>query len=188
MEGVIAVGERPTTEIHGVKWPDRRLGIARAMLLGEDQFGRWFGVVAGSPWWMADGSAAGIFLTSFVKLIPQETYWSVCFNHVDPIVDVDIVLPVEWHDEIIEEVDLELDVLQSADGSVWVKDRDEFERVRVLYNLPDAIVERAQTTCEEIRASVEAGDEPFASVGFAWLMRFLAEYDPTVEFAWRKDR
>jgi predicted RNA-binding protein associated with RNAse of E/G family len=171
-----------------VKWPNRRLGIARAMLLGEDQFGRWLGVVAGSPWRMADGSDSGIFLTSFVKLIPEDTYWSVCFNHVEPMVDVDIVLPVQWHDEIIEEIDLELDVLQDADGSVWVKDQDEFDRVRAIYDMPEAIVEQAQTTCEQIRARVEAGDEPFRSVGFAWLAGFLAEYDPTVEFGSRKDR
>ncbi len=57
-----------------------------------------------------------------------------------------------------------------------------------LYDLPEAIVEQAQTTCEQIRARVEAGDEPFASVGFAWLADFLAEYDPTVEFGSRKER
>jgi uncharacterized protein len=172
---VLVLTDRQTLEIQVVKWPDRRMGIARVKVLGEDQFGRWLGVVAGSPWWVADGSDSGVFITSFVKLIPVNTYWSVCFNHVDPIVDVDIILPVHWRDDIVEEVDLELDVLRFADGTVSVRDQDEFDRVRAFYAMPAEIAERALTTCEEIRVMIELGEEPFATAGFAWLERFLGE-------------
>jgi uncharacterized protein len=185
---VFALTDRHTLEIRVVKWPDRRMGIAHVTVLGEDQFGRWMGAVAGSPWWMADGSDSGTFITSFVKLIPEDTYWSVCFNHVDPIVDVDMVLPVQWREDIIEEVDLELDVLRFADGTVSIRDQDEFDRVRSLYAMPDAIVERAETTCEQIRGRVEAGDEPFGTVGFAWLHRFLTETGTVPSVGSRKDR
>ena len=66
---------------------------AHARLLGEDAFGRWLGLTQGDPWWRVDGSPAGVFEASFIKLVPHQTYWTACFHPVDPVVDVDIVLP-----------------------------------------------------------------------------------------------
>ena len=91
------------------------------------------------------------------------------------MVDVDIVLPVSWAGDILEEVDLELDILRAPDGTVQVRDRDEFERVQAIWPMPTEIVAQAEATCERIRALVESGAEPFGTVGHAWLARFLAE-------------
>jgi hypothetical protein len=101
-----------------------------ASLLGEDAFGRWVGIAQGSPWRAGSGARCGRFETSFVKLIPYGTFWTACFNAIDPEVDVDIVLPVRWLGTTVEEIDLELDVLRSGQGTVWVRDREEFDRVR----------------------------------------------------------
>jgi uncharacterized protein len=109
-----------------------------------------------------------------VKLVPSGTYWTACFQPVDPVVDVDIVLPVDWVDGALEEVDLELDVIRSADGRVWVRDQDEFDRVRKTWAMPDDIADRAKDTCEQILALVEQRAEPFGEVGRAWLTRLLA--------------
>lgn len=77
-----------------------------------------------------DRTHSGLFVESFVKCIPYDTYWSVCFHPHDPIVDVDIILPVTWTGTVVKEVDLELDILRNGDGTVWVRDEDKFECVR----------------------------------------------------------
>ncbi|HSH80152.1 MAG TPA: DUF402 domain-containing protein [Herpetosiphonaceae bacterium] len=167
------IGGRRLIEVRVFKWPRRPTGVAMAHLLGEDAYGRWLGVAKGDPWWSADGSRSGVFETSLVKVVPSGTFWTACFYPVDPVVDVDIVLPVRWVDDVLEEVDLELDILRSAGGSVHVRDRDEFERVREAWAMPGDIISQAEATCERVRALVERGEEPFGDVGRAWLARFM---------------
>ncbi len=108
------MSDRRLIEVRGFKWPRRPKDVTVACLLGEDAFGRWLGVARGNPWWAADGSHSGVFELSLVKVVPSGTFWTACFNPVDPVVDVDIVLPVCWIDDALEEVDLELDILRSA--------------------------------------------------------------------------
>ncbi len=114
-----------------------------------------------------------------MKVVPHDTFWTAWFHPVDPVVDVDFVLPVRWVDDALEEVDLELDILCFADGSVHVRDREEFDRVRAAWAMPGDIVAQAEGTCERVRALVEAGAEPFGAVGRAWLARFLTDAGPT---------
>ena len=161
-------GFRPI-EVRGFKWPRRPTATAIVQLLGEDAFGRWLGVARGAPWWAADGSRSGVFDTSLVKVVPNDTFWTACFNPADPLVDVDIVLPVRWFGDVLEEVDLELDILRFADGSVRVRDQEAFDQVRVAWAMPDEIAAQAQATCSQVRALVERGAEPFGAVGRAWL-------------------
>ena len=169
---------RPAThrrvEVRGFKWPHRPTSVAFASRLGEDQFGQWLGIAKGSAWWAADRSYSGVFLHSFVKLVPSNTFWSVCFHPIDHAVDVDIILPVHWIGDILEEVDLELDILRSPDGKVWVRDQDKFEHVRTQWNMPNEIVVKVEETCNQVRSSVEQASEPFGSVGLSWLSYFLA--------------
>jgi hypothetical protein len=106
---------------------------------------------------------------------PQGTYWTACFNVLDPVVDVDIVLPVQWIGDVLEEVDLELDILRSTDGTVHVRDQEEFDHVREAWAMPDAVAQQAEGTCWRIRDLVERGEEPFGDVGQVWLSRFLTD-------------
>ncbi len=168
---------RRAIEVRGFKWPHRPTAVALATLLGEDVFGRWLGITRGEPWWAADHSHTGVFEQLFVKVVPSGTFWTACFHPVDAVVDVDIVLPVRWIDGVLEEVDLELDILRSADGHVYVRDQDAFEQVRAEGRMPDDIAVQAETTCAWIRTLVERGAEPFGTVGQAWLARFLADVD-----------
>lgn len=169
--------ERRRIEVRGFKWPRRATGVSRTYLLGEDEHGRWLGIVKGEPWHLADGSRSGVFLDSFVKVVPDGTSWSACFKPTFPEIDVDIILPVTWRGDVLEEVDLELDILRSVDGVVRVRDRGEFERVRAAWAMPGEVATRALATCEAIRARVAAGAEPFGTVGPGWLARFLAEVE-----------
>jgi len=162
-----------------MKWPQRHSSVSIGRFLGEDEFGRWVGHTKGDPWQSADGARTGVFLSSFVLAVPWAAYWTACFNADDPVVDVDIVMPVSWVDDVLEIVDLELDVLRNADGRVQVRDRDEFERTRTAWAMPDEIAEQAESSCEQFRRLVERNAEPFGSVGHAWLSRFLVNFDRT---------
>jgi hypothetical protein len=168
---------QPPVEVRSFKWPYRPTSVAITRFLGEDTFGRWLGIARGAPWWSADRSRSGFFTDSFVKLVPKDTFWTACFNLADPIVDVDIVLPVRWFEHGLEEVDLELDILRSATGQVIVRDQDAFECVRTQYNVPEPIAIQAEKTCAFIRSQVEEQIEPFGKVGQEWLARFRFDTD-----------
>jgi len=170
---LIHLSDRPLIKVYGFKWPHRPTSVAMAYLLGEDTFGQWLGVTSGSPWWAADHSRSGVFEWSFVKVVPNATFWTACFHPCDPVVDVDIVLPVHWRDDVLEEVDLELDILRSAMGGVRVRDQDEFDRVREAQAMPSDIATQAEATCKHVRALVEQEVEPFGVVGRTWLDHFL---------------
>ena len=62
-----------------------------------------------------------------------------------------------------------------ADGSVRVRDREEFKRIQEAWAMPVDVAAQAEETCERVRELVARGAEPFGSVGHAWLTRFLAE-------------
>jgi uncharacterized protein len=156
-------------EVRSFKWPHRATAIAHAVLLGEDAHGRWLGIAQGRPWSSADGLSAGTFTHSFVKLVPVDTWWTACFQESDPIVDVDIVLPVQWIADTLEEVDLELDILQYADGNVSIRDQEVFQRVREDWDMPNAIATQAEHACQQIYQFLNERLEPFNSVGRKWL-------------------
>ena len=169
------MSDRRVIEVRSFKWPRRPTFVAATCLLGEDGFGRWLGISRGDPWWAADRSRSGVFETSFVKVVPTGTYWTACFNPIEPVIDVDIVLPVQWTDDALEEIDLELDVVCSAMGNVRVRDREEFDRVLETWSMPDDIAAKAEETCNRIIERVDLRAEPFGDVGATWLSRFLAE-------------
>lgn len=166
-------------EVHSFKWLRRPTTVAVTRLLGEDVFGRWLGITQGAPWWAADGSRCGVFEKSFIKVVPSGSFWTACFNSVDPLIDVDIVLPVQWVGDTLEETDLELDILRDTNGNVHVRDQEEFKRIQEVWAMPDDIVAQAEATCEQVCAMVECGVEPFGDVGRAWLSRFLSEAGAT---------
>jgi uncharacterized protein len=168
-----------TVEIRGFKWPNRATSVTLASVLGEDRFGLWLGIMKGSSWWAADRLNSGVFLHPFVKLVPNNTFWSACFQPVDPMVDVDIILPVNWLGDTLEEVDLELDVLRSADNKVWVRDQDKFECLRTEWSMSIEIAMQAENTSRQVHSWVEEGKEPFGRVGFSWLLHFLNDIDKT---------
>lgn len=60
-----------------------------------------------------------------------------------------------------------------------MREREEFDCVWDVYALPDVIAMQALDICEQVRALVELGAEPFAEVGRTWFTRFLADSDVT---------
>lgn len=168
-------------EVHGFKWPRRPTSITMASVLGEDEFGCWLGVARGQPWWTADQTSSGVMENALVKLVPPGTFWSCCFHLEDPIVDVDIILPVQWKGDLLEEVDLELDILGYADGRVEIRDQDQFNHVREVWSMPENIVTQVELTCAHIHSQVKDRIEPFRTVGKAWLTTFINKTGTTDE-------
>lgn len=168
-----ALNEIPKIDVRIYKWPRRPTNITQAYLIGEDVFGKWVGVAEGDPWWSADGTRSGVFLETLVKVFPVNTFWTACFYPGDISIDVDISLPVQWMDGAVEEIDLELDVLYSASGVITVRDQDKFQQICDQHGLPPEIARQAEDACRNICGMIERRDEPFGSVGLAWLARFL---------------
>ncbi|MBM7844893.1 DUF402 domain-containing protein [Herpetosiphon giganteus] len=162
----------PLMAIHGFKWPKRPTAQATGYLLGADQFGHWLGIAAGSAWQHSNGQQ-GMFEQAFVKLIPPNAYWSACFNLSDKLIDVDIVLPNQWHDQLVEEIDLEIDLLKMADGSIEIRDQAKFAAVCQRWPIPAAIIEQVHTTTAQIYQQLQAQVEPFKHVGARRLAQFL---------------
>jgi len=172
----------PAIEIRSFKWPRRPTYIPSPLqFLGEDEFGRWLGVAAGIPWRSADGTRSGVMEHPLVKLVPPDTYWTCCFHPVDPVIDIDLVLPVRWLENAFEEIDLELDVLRFADGRIEVRDQAEFARLHQELGLSATTAAKVTQTAEELCTLLAQGAEPFASIGRERLARFMADTHRTSE-------
>lgn len=169
-----SINDHPVIEIRGFKWPHRPTSVAMAYLIGEDSFGKWVGIAKGTPLRDTGGLRTGVFEVSFVKLFPKDTFWTACFGDGDILIDVDISLPVTWLDNVVEEVDLELDVLCTADWQIYARDHEKLIQVREMFSMPSHISEQAERTCQDIQQQIEQRIEPFGHVGFMWLRQFLS--------------
>ena len=71
-------------------------------------------------------------------------------------------------------VDLDLDVVLRVNGELLIDDEDEFEEHRQSLGYPAEIVTLAQSTTAGVFAAITAGDEPFHSLGQAWLAGYAS--------------
>lgn len=144
--------------------------------LGEDEHGVWLGGPEGP---VRRGSEPPIASPRFALLLPRGDWWTATFNDdaggspFGYVVYIDICTPPEWNGELVSCVDLDLDVAKGLDGDVHLLDEDEFEEHRTAMGYPGRIVDRARATAAARFADLEAGREPFASVGPRWLERAL---------------
>lgn len=65
-------------------------------------------------------------------------------------------------------VDLDLDVVRTAAGEVYVDDEDEFLDHQKLYGYPPWMIDKARTTTAELAIAVERNDEPFNQTCRTW--------------------
>lgn len=163
------------------KWGGARHWTYPATYLGEDEFGRWVGCAPGTTVDKPDRSFVSPI--HFAVLFSAERRWTPCFNEIDPAVTsttiyVDITNHPEWSKGAdgwgVTMVDLDLDVLQRRDGNVHIDDEDEFAEHQVSLNYPPYVVARARTDCANVFMALEAGKEPYRSVGRAWLDGYIA--------------
>ncbi|WP_344158782.1 DUF402 domain-containing protein [Kribbella yunnanensis] len=100
-----------------------------------------------------------------MQLFPRGRWFTVIFNDAPRMTEIycDITTPVEFSDDRVTMIDLDLDVIKRRDGTVLVDDEDEFALHQVKYGYPAEVVEQAQASCDWLVTAV-AEDEPFVSV------------------------
>lgn len=83
--------------------------------------------------------------------------------------------PARWsgtaEHPVLEAVDLDLDVLRSPSGRVWVDDEDEFAAHRVRLGYPDELVADALAGCAEVQQALTDRTAPFDDTHLGWLER-----------------
>jgi uncharacterized protein len=149
------------------KWPATPHYGHAALRLGEDEFGTWYRVVEGTPWYRG-----GEFLSNgewdATILVPHADgyiawFWGDGIGQLD--LYVDIVTNVERLPESLFAVDLDLDIIRFRDdGRVQLVDEDEFALHQVQLAYPNAVIAHALTVATETVELVRTGKAPFDGV------------------------
>lgn len=167
---------RPVT-VQFLKNPDLGHWGFEGHWLGEDEWGVWVAVPAGSPRWKGAVDMAPT-PTPAVFCAPHDRWWHLHYNgpHSENYSHfVDIVTPPVWTTpNRYEMVDLDLDVAVDLAGAVEIQDEDEFLVHQVRYGYSQEMIDNAVRETGHIVAELEAGREPFFTVAERWLETSLA--------------
>ncbi|GAA0399811.1 hypothetical protein Acor_22250 [Acrocarpospora corrugata] len=141
-----------------------------ARRLGEDEHGVWVGCPAGTVGRRGDDPPV-VWALPFVLLFPARTWWTATFNPAGHKMSVycDITTVPEWRDGGVTMVDLDLDVIKRADGTVYLDDQDEFADHQVWLGYPPEVIENAESAATWLLSAVAAGDGPFGGAHHRWL-------------------
>jgi len=146
--------------------------------LGADHHGHWVLQPKGSL--VSRPGAAFHAASDAVCLFPHEGDWVGTFydeHHPDRLrvyLDVSLNLgwrplrPAGWE---FNSIDMDLDVVGTADGSVLLDDEDEFAEHAQLMAYPPEIVERMRSAAAELLDRVRDGADPFGAGLEAWFAR-----------------
>lgn len=157
-------------DVQYFKHPDSLHWRHELYRLGEDAHGVWLGAAAGAT--LQRGAETAIrSKTSLVQLIRPGAWWTLIVNDARKIrFYIDIITPAVWQgDGLVTMVDLDLDVIQESDGTIYIDDADEFEEHQKTLAYPPLWVEKAPMVADEMVSRLEHPDEPFISVVDDWL-------------------
>jgi protein associated with RNAse G/E len=76
-----------------------------------------------------------------------------------------VATPCQFDGSVLRWVDLDIDIVCYADGSIVVKDEDEFEEHTLRFAYPEDVVERALAVRDELLSLANAGAFPFSQTG-----------------------
>lgn len=156
------------------KYPDTLHWGFETVYLGEDEYGSWVGLPAGSRRWKGDSEFKPV-TSDAVFCAPWDGWWHLHYSgdgsrNYTQFVDI-ATQPLWVSPNRYEMVDLDLDVALTSDRRVVVEDEDEFEAHQVLYRYSPEMIERALAETERIARALENHDEPFFAVADRWLGR-----------------
>lgn len=155
------------------KWGGRPHWTMRGRYLGADAAGDWVAFPAGTRM-----ERPGRVVTSpndQVGLVPAAGHalgsaWLATFHapggEVWTYVDMTGV-PI-WDGATIRAVDLDLDVVEALDHTVYVDDEDEFATHRVAYDYPAEVVTLATRTRDAVHDALRRGLPPFDGSAASW--------------------
>jgi hypothetical protein len=161
------------------KWGDGKHWEWDGVYLGEDDYGRWFYAPAGTR--CVRPGVDFVAPDAWVSLVPHEGCWVASFYPAgkDISVYVDMTTRAEWlqRDDAgweVTMVDLDLDVVLTGEGDLFVDDEDEFAEHQVSLGYPPEVIALAERTAQEVYNTVVSGAEPFGTVGHARLAAAVA--------------
>ncbi|WP_051366458.1 DUF402 domain-containing protein [Hamadaea tsunoensis] len=149
-----------------------------AVLLGEDEFGRWLGVPRGT---VSDSGTRHEL--PWVLLVPPDAWWTAMFNPAPQGSEIycDITTPAEWIEGRLVLADLDLDVKRRREsGAVLLVDDDEFTAHAAEFGYPAPLIDRAWAAAFELRQALGDGSEPFASYYHRWLDKIMS-WEPVTQ-------
>ena len=149
------------------KWGARPHWEMDAVYLGTDEHGDWIGFPLGT--FMSRPGFEFVTTNHQVGLVPAAG-WLATFHGPGGVVNtyVDMTTIPVWDGSVVRTVDLDLDVIERLDGTVFVDDEDEFEEHQVLYGYPPEIVALAAATRDTVLAAVSDRLPPFDGAATPW--------------------
>lgn len=144
-------------------------------LLGEDEHGVWLGMPTGTIA-RRGHDHEHVEERNSALLVPRDQWWTAHFNQAGTIaVYCDIATVPTWHDNEVTMIDLDLDVVRTRDGSVYLDDEDEFAAHQVRYGYPPHVIETARRAADDLLDAVRGGTGAFGAAHGRWLER-VGEY------------
>lgn len=169
------LSEGDDVRVEMTKWGDRPHWAFAATYLGADQHGDWIGIPVGTP--MARPGAALVTTVAQVGLVPPGVGWLATFHAPGYAVAtyVDMTTVPWWDGTTCRAVDLDLDVIRTAEGEVVVDDEDEFVEHRVAFAYPAEVVSLAVESCAWVAQAVRQERPPFdGATSDRWVHRLVA--------------
>lgn len=170
---------RPVT-VQFLKNPDHLHWGFEARWLGEDEYGSWVFVPRGAKRWKGAKSFRPVDYDA-VFCAPHDGWWHLHYNGHVTMPDgqavglthfIDITTSPKWlAPDRYEMVDLDLDVVVTAEGEIRIDDEDEFILHQVAYGYSQDMIARALAETRFIVSALEQRAEPFFDVAEAWLDR-----------------
>jgi hypothetical protein len=156
------------------KWGDQPHWEMDAVYLGRDDFGEWIGFPVGTH--MARPGAEVTTSNRQVGLVPAAgtavgQAWLATFHGPGGSVwtYVDMTTVPSWDGRVVRCVDLDLDVVESLDRTVYVDDQDEFDEHRTEWGYPREVVDLAMATRDMVFTAVRDKYPPFDGSSASWL-------------------
>jgi protein associated with RNAse G/E len=162
-----------------LKNPDHIHWGFEAYRMGEDEWGVWVAVPAGTRRWKGAVEHSPT-RNHAVFCAPREGWWHLHYN--GPSDDaythfVDICTTPAWvGEDRYEMIDLDLDVARAPDGTVEVQDEDEFEVHQVIYGYTPEMILRAREETDRTVTRLAAMSEPFDTIAASWLEQVVAQF------------
>lgn len=166
--------------------------------LGSDDYGTWLGARKGNPVYRvthdgppnrhADG-VAGPQADDAVFLVNSgEWFVSTCWHSPTTELTIDISAPPILDADGWTFVDLELDLYRNVDGTAAIVDQDEFAVLAESGLVPEADLDAAGRTADQLLTAITSRREPFGDVGREWIKVLQGSSAPIHGDAARQER
>jgi uncharacterized protein len=173
---VLSLSPGDDVRLEMTKWGDRPHWSMAARYLGSDAAGDWIGLPAATRM-----SRPGREIRSpneQIGLVPAAGSrgggaWLATFHGPGGEVwtYVDMTSRPTWDGPVIRAIDLDLDVIELLDHTVFVDDEDEFAEHRVAFGYPEEVVALALTSRDVVLDALRRRLPPFDGSAAPWFHR-----------------